>query len=118
MHHQPNIFIRPSKLGLAATMTRFLIIFGVIQVFAQQAGAHSCILQGDSAAQITVYNNCKSDLMMGLSGHDGGTKDTAGSTADTADAINRIKMLEDENKVLRGRLELIKRQLLDMLGNI
>ena len=51
-------------------MIRSLLIVIMFTQFNQSAMAHKCILNGNSAAEITVYNACKNDLAFGDAGHD------------------------------------------------
>ena len=69
--------------------------------------AHQCVLNGSSAADITSYNSCKNDLLMGLSGHDS----TATAQTDLAD---RVAELEAENQRLSATLDRLRGRLLDL----
>ena len=82
-----------------------------LSVMAVPATAHQCILGDTSATEISRYNTCKNDLMMGLSGHD--SDQAAGE-----DTAARIAVLEAENKQLRARLDLARGRLLDMAKDL
>jgi hypothetical protein len=70
--------------------------------------AHRCILGGSSATDIQIYNSCKADLAVGNAGHqDAGT--------DLSDEMSR---LQAENDALKARLTAVKRQLLNLLGDL
>jgi len=78
--------------------------------------AHECVLSGTSASEITIYNSCKNDLIMGQSGH-ARQKDEAENQDNTA-LTARVKALEAENQGLRARLETARRQLLDLAKDL
>lgn len=70
--------------------------------------AHQCILGGSSATDIQIYNSCKADLVAGNSGHeDAGT-----------DPSVEMSRLRAENDALKAKLTDVKRQLLDILGDL
>lgn len=71
----------------------------------QPAIAHKCVLEGNSAVEITIYNSCKNDLASGLSGHTS-TKDL--------DRAKELK-LEEENAQLKDKILVLKKYLLDLL---
>ena len=51
-------------------MTRTLIIAMFLALFSQTAWAHKCVLNGNTAAEITAYNTCKNDLATGTGGQE------------------------------------------------
>ena len=51
-------------------MRAVVLLFAVCLVhIAAPTAAHECVLGGTSASEITIYNSCKNDLIMGQSGH-------------------------------------------------
>lgn len=76
---------------------------------------HQCVLSGTDASEITIYNACKNDLIMGVDGHD--------SSATSANSANenssqKLILLEAENKRLQAKLDLLRNQLLDLMKNL
>ena len=57
---------RRTTLFLVCAFEIALLLF----LAAWSALAHECILKGNTADEITVYNNCKADLANKLSGHE------------------------------------------------
>lgn len=57
---------RRTTLFLVCAFEIALLLF----VATWSAQAHECILKGNTADEITVYNNCKADLANKLSGHE------------------------------------------------
>jgi hypothetical protein len=98
-------------------MRAVVLLFAVCLVhIAAPTAAHECVLGGTSASEITIYNSCKNDLIMGQSGH-AVQKDEAENQDNTA-LTARIKALEAENQGLRARLETARRQLLDLAKDL
>ena len=89
-------------------MIRSLLIVIMFTQFNQSAMAHTCILTGNSAAEITVYNACKNDLAFGDAGHDSAALPISPETSDY------IKNLEAENKALKAKLLVLRGRLLDL----
>lgn len=57
---------RQTTLFLVCSFEIALLLFAA----AWSAQAHECILKGNTADEITVYNNCKADLVNKMSGHE------------------------------------------------
>ena len=89
-------------------MIRSLLILIMFIPFNQSAMAHKCILTGNSAAEITVYNACKNDLAFGNAGHDSAALPISAETSDY------IKNLEAENEALKAKLLVLRGRLLDL----
>ena len=89
-------------------MIRSLLIVIILTQFNQSAMAHKCILTGNSAAEITVYNACKSDLAFGDAGHDSAALPISRETSDY------IQNLEAENEALKAKLRVLRGRLLDL----
>ena len=89
-------------------MIRSLLIVIMFIPFNQSAMAHKCILTGNSAAEIMVYNACKNDLAFGNAGHDSAVLPISPETSDY------IKNLEAENKALKAKLLVLRGRLLDL----
>ena len=90
-------------------MIRSLLIVIMFTQFNQSAMAHKCILTGNSAAEITVYNACKNDLAFGNAGHDSAALPTSPETSDY------IKNLEAENEALKAKILVLRGRLLDLV---
>lgn len=71
--------------------------------------SHECIPASNSAADIFAYNSCKSDLLIGASGHD--TADNTNSDA------ARIESLEQENTMFRTQIKTMKARLLQIIAD-
>ena len=80
----------------------------VMATLATPPWAHECILGGSSTTDIQIYNSCKADLAAGNAGHE----DTG------TDLTGEMSRLQAENDALKARLTAIKRQLLDLLGDL
>ena len=89
-------------------MIRSLLIVIMFIPFNQSAMAHKCILTGNSAAEITVYNACKNDLAFGNAGHDSAALPISAETSDYT------KNLEAENEALKVKLLVLRGRLLDL----
>ena len=76
---------------------------------------HQCVLSGTDASEITIYNACKNDLIMGADGH-ASSADIANST--DKNPSQRLILLEAENKRLQAKLGLLRNQLLDLIKNL
>ena len=96
-------------------MIRSLLIVIMFTQFNQSAMAHKCILNGNSAAEITVYNACKNDLVMEMDGHGPSATSTASATDQ---AEQKLLLLEAENKQLQSKLDLLRNRLLDLIKNL
>ena len=71
--------------------------------------SHECIPASNSAADIFAYNSCKSDLLIGASGH---------SDTDQADHnAARIESLEQENAMLITQIKTMKARLLQIIAD-
>tara|TARA_E500000178_G_scaffold126399_1_gene126181 strand:+ start:1187 stop:1498 length:312 start_codon:yes stop_codon:yes gene_type:complete len=90
-------------------MTIFVMLFWLS---AQQAMSHECIPASNSAADIFVYNSCKSDLLTGVSGHGKADSQADGQAENTA----KIEALEQENIYLKAQLKELKARLLQIIG--
>ena len=84
-------------------MTRTLIIAIFLALFSQTAWAHKCVLNGNTAAEITAYNTCKNDLATGTAGHE------------DQKLQERIIELEREKERLERRLVMLRERLLNLL---
>ena len=71
------------------------------------AYAHKCILEGNTAAEISRYNSCKADLNI------------ASIHAETQSEanLNELDQLRAENTLLRVKLDRMRRQLLSILAD-
>lgn len=99
---------RHTPIGLKI-LTAGVMLFGLT---AQQAMSHECIPASNSAADIFVYNSCKSDLLTGVSGH--GKAD--GEAQNKAEDEAKIDALEQENIYLKAQLKELKARLLQIIG--
>ena len=84
-------------------MTRTLIIAIFLALFSQTAWAHKCVLNGNTAAEITAYNTCKNDLATGT------------GKQEDKQLQQRIIELERENERLERRLLMLRERLLNLL---
>ena len=84
-------------------MTRTLLIAIFLTLVSHTAWAHKCVLNGNTAAEITAYNSCKNDLATGTDGHEG------------QKLQERIIALERENERLERRLLMLRESLLNLL---
>ena len=84
-------------------MTRTLIIAIFLTLFSQTVWAHKCILNGNTAAEITAYNTCKNDLASGRAGHE------------DQKLQERIIELEREKERLARKLLTLRERLLNLL---
>ena len=84
-------------------MTRTLIIAIFLALFSQTAWAHKCVLNGNTAAEITAYNTCKNDLATGTTGQE------------DQKLQERIIALKRENERLERRLLMLRERLLNLL---
>ena len=84
-------------------MTRTLLTAIFLTLLSQTAWAHKCVLNGNTAAEITAYNSCKNDLATGTSGHE------------DQKLQERIVALERENERLERRLLMLRERLLNLL---
>ena len=84
-------------------MTRTLIIAIFLALFSQTAWAHKCVLNGNTAAEITAYNTCKNDLATGTAGQE------------DQELQQRIIVLERENERLERRLLMLRERLLNLI---
>lgn len=85
---------------------RLLFITSLLFMLTSPVSAHKCVLEGGSTANLQIYNACKADLAAGVAGHD-----------DQA-VIEELLELRAENEALKARLTVVKRQLLDLLGDL
>ena len=84
-------------------MNRILIIAISLALFSQTAWAHKCVLNGNTAAEITAYNTCKNDLVTGTAGHE------------DQKLQERIIELEREIERLERKLVMLRERLLNLL---
>ncbi len=84
----------------------FFLIF-VLMLSVTKTHAHECQLEGNTAVQISRYNSCKADLAI-----ENMHKPASENNIEEGELLR----LRDENRQLRQKLELIKRQLLDLLS--
>ena len=69
--------------------------------------AHKCILEGNTAADISRYNSCKADLNIAY----------IHSEAPSEITENMLDQLKVENTLLKAKLERMRRQLLSILSD-
>ena len=84
-------------------MTRILLTAIFLTLFSHPAWAHKCVLNGNTAAEITAYNSCKNDLATGTSGHE------------DQKLQERIIALKRENERLESMLLMLRERLLNLL---
>ena len=84
-------------------MTRIILISIFLNLFSQTAWAHKCVLNGNTAAEITAYNSCKNDLATGTAGHE------------DQKLREQVVTLERENEFLERKLLMLREQLLNLL---
>ena len=84
-------------------MTRIILTAIFLTLFSQTAWAHKCVLNGNTAAEITVYNSCKNDLATGSARHE------------DQKLQERLVALEKENERLERRLLMLRERLLNLL---
>ena len=87
----------------AKQMTRTILTFIFLTLFSQTAWAHKCVLNGNTAAEITAYNSCKNDLATGTAGHQ------------DQRLQERIIELEREKQSLERKLLMLRERLLNVL---
>ena len=87
----------------AKQMTRNILTFIFLTLFSQTASAHKCVLNGNTAAEITAYNSCKNDLATGTAGHQ------------DQRLQERIIELEREKQSLERKLLMLRERLLNVL---
>ena len=86
---------------------RYIIITNIFLILSSNCAlAHKCILGGNNAESIMVYNTCKNDLATGVAGHNKTVKTDA------------IAELERENEKLKTRILFLKKHLLELLEHI
>ena len=71
------------------------------------AYAHKCILEGNTAADISRYNSCKADMNV-ASKH---------AESQPQATLNELDRLRAENMLLKGKLDRMRRQLLSILAD-
>ena len=84
-------------------MTRIILIPIFLNLFSQIAWAHKCVLNGNTAAEITAYNSCKNDLATGTAGHE------------DQKLREQVVALERENEFLERKLLMLRERLLNLL---
>ena len=84
-------------------MTRIILISIFLNLFSQIAWAHKCVLNGNTAAEITAYNSCKNDLATGTAGHE------------DQKLREQVVALERKNEFLERRLLMLRERLLNLL---
>ena len=84
-------------------MTRIILISIFLNLFNQIAWAHKCVLNGNTAVEITAYNSCKNDLATGTAGHE------------DQKLREQVVALERENEFLEHRLLMLRERLLNLL---
>ena len=77
--------------------------------------SHQCVLSGTTAAEITIYNACKNDLVMGMDRH--GSSATSSASA-TDQVSQKLILLEAENRQLQAKLALFRNRLLDLMKDL
>ena len=100
--HNTRLFV---KSALIAVMVCGINLYLPVS----KGWSHVCIPASNSAADIFAYNSCKSDLLIGASGH---------SDTDHADHnAARIESLEQENAMLRTQIKTMKARLLQIIAD-
>ena len=94
---------------------RIMFFATLFSLLAAPLYGHQCVLSGTDASDISIYNACKNDLVMGMDGHDKSATDTT-STAD--DTSQRLILLEAENRQLQAKLGLLRNRLLDLMKDL
>ena len=91
---------------------RIMLFATLFSLLAAPLYGHQCVLSGTDASDITAYNACKNDLVMGMDGHD----KSATSAAD--DTSQRLILFEAENRQLQAKLGLLRNRLLDLMKDL
>ena len=71
------------------------------------AYAHKCILEGNTAADISRYNSCKADLNIA----------SIHAEAPSEETKYELDQLRVENTLLKAKLDRMRRQLLSILSD-
>ncbi len=79
----------------------------VVFLIISPAYAHKCILEGNTAADISRYNSCKADLHI-ASMH---------AESQSQATLNELDQLRAENTLLEAKLVQLRRQLLSILAD-
>ena len=79
----------------------------VVFLIISPAYAHKCILEGNTAADISRYNSCKADLNIASIHAETPSEATA----------NELDQLRVENTLLKAKLDRMRRQLLSILSD-
>ncbi|MBL81821.1 MAG: hypothetical protein CMM80_04650 [Rhodospirillaceae bacterium] len=79
----------------------------VVFLIISPAYAHKCILEGNTAADISRYNSCKADLQI-ASMH---------AESQSQATLNELDQLRAENTLLEAKLVQLRRQLLSILAD-
>ena len=93
-----------SKLGSKNNLFFFFVAAFLILT---PAFAHKCVLEGNTAADISRYNSCKADLSVALMHQESPSEASA----------NELEQLKVENTLLREKLEHMRRELLSILSD-
>jgi hypothetical protein len=94
---------------------RIIIFTSLLGLLAAPVYGHQCILSGTDSSQIAIYNACKSDIVMGLDGHDLSSKDT---TSENESATQRLILLEAENRQMQAKLKSLRNRLLELMKDL
>ena len=87
-----------SEVKLNAKKFKIVTVL-VLTLFSGTVSAHDCVLAGNTASEIYVYNSCKNDLATRKAGHDNeNLKENAAA-------------LERENELLKRQLFWVREQL-------
>ena len=85
----------------------FFACFVAVFLILPPAYAHECILEGNTAAEISRYNNCKADLNVASIHKESSSKATAIA----------VEQLKAENALLKAKLNQFRLQLLSILSD-
>ena len=94
---------------------RIMFFATLFSLLAAPLYSHQCVLSGTDASDITIYNACKNDLVMGMDGHD---KSATSGTNTADDTSQRLILLEAENRQLQAKLGLLRNRLLDLMKDL
>ena len=94
---------------------RIMFFAALFSLLAAPLYGHQCVLSGTDASDISIYNACKNDLVMGMDGHD---KSATSATSAADDTSQRLILLEAENRQLQSKLGLLRNRLLDLMKDL
>ena len=86
----------PNRIKLVRNPCKCLLTAILLTLFSQTTRAHTCVLNRNTATEITVYNSCKNHLATGTSGHE------------DQKLREQVIALERENEFLERWLQMLK----------